>query len=296
MNLFEMSEISPSKSIERLLTEPGYSGYREIIRKLWIKFEPYAHNEFRKDFLSDDQKFKSLLWEMILANKLLDNGYDLQVNLSKDAPDLCVLFNGKKIWIECVYATQGDDLNPDRVPDIIFDDTTHQVETEKSILRCTQVLESKSKQYKNWINKRLCKPNDILIVAVNGHELQLHISNNGLPDIMGALYEKGEQVYVFSQDDFKKGQSIYLRRTNIVKHNKTLIPTNYFLSPNNQHIDGIIYSDDWLQSRSSCPRYCFVQNINKIEKLQDVSFSQGFQTFDFNEAEGRLSLQVNSSI
>lgn len=279
-------------NLQKLLTSEYGKDYQDIFESLWAKYEALSHPEFQNDFLSDPGKFEALIWEMLLATKFLDEGYNLRPVLKKEAPDLCLDINGRIVWVECTFTTKGAQNKPDTVPELNPNGCFQKAEIDKSLLRCTNALQEKSNQFAKWLEKGICQKEDVLIIALNGHILQLPpIAEDSFPTIMGVLYQMGPLTITFSNDpdDEELTEIQHSRRECLKKSNDAPIETNFFLNGKNEHIDGIIYSDDFIFSYSGLPRYCMVPNINKIKTAGQSLPQKGFVTYSYNQDSKRFS-------
>ncbi|MCK5658258.1 MAG: hypothetical protein KAH96_00065 [Alphaproteobacteria bacterium] len=256
--------------------------YLGSLERLWERYAHYAHSGFQRQFLSDNDKFYSLTWEMLLANKLLEYGYNLLLNESDDAPDLCVLYNDQRVWIECSLPERGDLNEPDSVPLPNYSEDFSEYDIDKSVLRCTNILNAKKAQYLKWIRKGVCRPEDAFIIAINGKDLKLHIHDDELPDVIRALYGIGDKIAFFSPETSSIRECRYSRRENIFKESKKPVHTTFFLNTENQNIDGILFSNDWIGHWSSPPNYCFVENIKSGNKISPL-WAKFCQTYEYTE-------------
>ena len=133
--------------VENAKPGSGASDYLEHMERYWRTYQPFASPKFQQHLLADDGKFYSLTWEMILGAILLGKGYQLERSIDDDRPDLCLILEGKRIWIECCLPTGGDPLKPDSVTETVADGEFRKVDPDKSVLRCTQALSRKKKQH-----------------------------------------------------------------------------------------------------------------------------------------------------
>ena len=263
-------------------TLKGNTGYIEHLENLWTNYAPYAPPDFQKQFLSDAGKHYSLIWEMFLANKLLENDYDLIPVQSSNAPDLCVEQDGKKIWIECCLPEKGDVALPDSVPETICDGEFHEVDHNKSVLRCVNVLTAKKQQHLRWLEKGICRPEEAFIIGLNGRNLQLSIRNHSLPQILRPLYAVGDEYATFDPKNPHYSENGYLRQDNVLKASEKEVSTSFFLEEDNAHIDGVLFSTDWIGLYSSSPNYCFVENIYATNRLSPI-LDKFCQIYDYSE-------------
>nr|WP_281721637.1 hypothetical protein [Nitrosomonas nitrosa] len=278
--------------IEKAKSVPGAAEYLEHMERLWRIYQPFASPDFQYQILADDDKFYSLTWELILGAKLLENGYRLEPSMNDKRPDLCVIWEGKTIWIECCLPTGGDPSKPNSVTETPCDGEMHKVYPDKSVLRCTQVLSEKKQQHLEWIEKGVCDQNESFLIAINGRNLQLEIFDNDLPQILRALYGIGDMYAVFDSKDPEYSESGYRFNPLIAKSETASVSTTFFLEKENSHISGVLFSTDWITRYSSCPQYCYVENINAANRTGTL-FTEFCQTYEYSE--NRITLPPNNT-
>ena len=292
MTLFDTHVVANfGKRVQRLVEDakslPGSSEYLEQMERYWRTYQPFASPDFQHQLLADDDKFYSLTWEMMLGATLLEKGYHLEHSTDDKRPDLCLILEGKRIWIECCLPTGGDPSKPNSVIETVFDGEFHDVDHDKSVLRCTQALSEKKQQHLQWIAKGVCNRNDPFLIALNGLNLKLGIFNTSLPRILRALYAIGDMYAVLDCKDPEYKQSGYHYRPTIAKSEKTSISTTFFLETENSHISGVLFSTDWIMRSSSSPQYCYVENINAANRTGTL-FTEFCQTYEYQENQIRL--------
>lgn len=279
----------PAQSlIENAKFVPEDSAYLEHMESLWRIYRPFASPDFQHQMLADNDKFYSLTWELILGAKLLEKGYHLERSINDARPDLCLIWEGKRVWIECCLPTGGDPSKPNSVTDPPYDGEFHKACPDKSVLRCTQVLSEKKQQHLRWIEKGVCNQDDPFLIAINGCNLKLKIYNSSLPQILRALYATGDMYAVIDPKDTEYRNSGYLFQPKIDKSETTSISTTFFLEKENSHISGVLFSTDWIMRHSSSPQYCYVENINATNRTGTV-FTEFCQTYEYSE--GQITLQ-----
>ena len=291
MTLFD-TRITPfgelcRKHVEDAKSLPEAAEYLEHMERFWRTYQPFASPKFQQHLLADDRKFYSLTWEMILGARLLENGYQLERSIDDNRPDLCLILKGKRIWIECCLPTGGDPLKPNSVTETISDGEFHDVDLDRSVLRCTGPLSDKKKQHKIWIAHRVCNQDEPFLIALNGLNLRLQIFNNSLPQILRALYATGDMYAVLDSNDPEYKESGYHFKPKIDKSEKTHISTTFFLEKNNDHISGVLFSTDWIMRHSSSPQYCYVENINAANRTGAL-FTDFSQTYEYHGNQIRL--------
>jgi hypothetical protein len=91
------------------------------LEKLWSRFEPYADKQFIKEF---GRHVEERFWEMYLGVRLLKGRKALRKkdklpNEKRDeGPDFCIQKGRRRIWVEVIAPSPGDESNLDKVPDL----------------------------------------------------------------------------------------------------------------------------------------------------------------------------------
>ncbi|TKB88400.1 MAG: hypothetical protein E8D41_15425 [Nitrospira sp.] len=292
MTLFDTHVVATfGKRFQELLENAkpgsGASDYLEHMERYWRTYHPFASPDFQHQLLADDDKFYSLTWELMLGATLLEKGYHLEPSINDKRPDLCLILEGKRIWIECSLPTGGDPLKPNSVTETISDGEFHDVHHDKSVLRCTQILSEKKRQHLRWIEKGVCGQDESFLIALNGLNLQLGIFNSSLPEIFRALYGTGDMYDVFDSKDPEYRESGYHFKPKIDKSETESISTIFFLEKDNGHVSGVLFSTDWIMRSSSAPQYCYVENINGVNRTGNL-FAEFCQTYEYSENQIRL--------
>ena len=140
------------------ISECDNQEYITWLEELYKQTRRYVSKEFAKHMKSAWSKknwpqTQQLAWEMYLAKTLLDNDFVLEEKSKNNggAPDLCIIYEDKKIHIECCMpglggeAPGGKDNHSDIVDMTVYD------------LRITSIIEAKNEQYKEWVEKKVCQ-------------------------------------------------------------------------------------------------------------------------------------------
>ncbi len=293
MTLFDTCIVSTfGKRLNKLIEDAKMaSKYLDHMERLWRIYRPFASPDFQRQILADDDKFYSLTWELILGAKLLENGYRLERSINDNRPDLCLVWEGKRIWIECCLPTGGAPSKPHSVTETVSDGESHKVAPDKSILRCTQALSEKKRQHLRWIDNGVCNQDEPFLIALNGRNLKLEIYNSSLPQILRALYGTGDQYHDFDSKDAEYTKSGFRFKPEIAKSEAATVSTTFFLEKANGHISGVLFSTDWIRWHSSSPQYCFVENINATTRTETL-FTEFCQTYEY--LDNRITLPDNT--
>ena len=97
----------------RLGGKPFLKKARERCEDLWSCYEPFADPHFLDEF---PRQFHQRWFEMWLTGYLLRQG--LRVECPYPGPDIGVELDGRRIWIEAVSPTAGEEGKPDSVPQL----------------------------------------------------------------------------------------------------------------------------------------------------------------------------------
>lgn len=211
---------------------------REFVKKLWQRYKLYAEPDFLKNAKKKDG-FHAKTWEMYLGCVFLENGLSLQKKLKIEGPDLHLLCNKQSIWIEAVAPSEGIDENA--VPGYNYGVVSEQP-TEKIILRLTNSISEKYKQYWKYIAKGFIKPGDIYVIAINGGRIPHSIMEQNIPYIVKAVLPFGNQVVTLDSKSHKIVDSQYEYKDTITKANGSSVSTNIFKNKDYNGISALLYS------------------------------------------------------
>lgn len=149
-------------------TEHAQAG-REHCLDLWRDFEPLADRHFRAEF---PLHLHERWFEMYVTVSLLRAGY--QVTAPKPGPDVLLMLNGRRIWIEATCATGGEPGRPDTVseppmprlgePPIVTDRPTNAM-----TLRIRAAVDTKQAKFAEYQRQGIVLAGDVTAIAVNVH-------------------------------------------------------------------------------------------------------------------------------
>lgn len=80
---------------------------RDTLEILWKKYCKFATKGFRKNLLTNAQKFNQYLWEMYLTIGLEKIASKINRNKRNNGPDIEIEYKYSNYYIECVAPTQG---------------------------------------------------------------------------------------------------------------------------------------------------------------------------------------------
>lgn len=212
---------------------------RQHVAELWEVFKPHADPHFVEEFRRNpDQRY----WEMRLGCSLLRKSFKLQPR--KKGPDFFFEDNDKKIWIEAITPTAGQQGSPDRIPDVVADGKAHAVPRDKIILRFRAGLDEKEKRFRAYTESGTVGKGDIKIIALSAGALSYGRSLSGVhPYILSAVYPIGHPYVTFERGTGKVvGEGNHFQPA-LAKANGAEVETLFFADPAHSDISAVIYSD-----------------------------------------------------
>ncbi|UHJ59471.1 hypothetical protein [Vibrio furnissii] len=257
-----------------------YPQARKKCHMLWDQFKPLADTKFITQFRNH---FAGGYWEMLLAHKLQEQGFDL--TSKDDGPDLCTAINGQTAYFEAICPTGGTGDN--EVLGLPASDYIQALIKEPAALRLTSAFVNKSRIFRNYMTQGIVAQNDILVIAINGECIpDIHIENPECPEIVKVTYAIGS--YEFrknSQTEVLTGS--YKRRDYIENPKGSRIPTNLFVDPANENISAVLYTHE---NAFSFGNYYLVHNPNATNPLP-MGCIKGVREFSLLLTDGGETLQ-----
>jgi hypothetical protein len=218
---------------------------RADLDAMWAIYEPYADPDFRDGFARDpDARF----WEMFLGVQLLDAGKELLPSAERrrrgGRPDICVLENGRRIWIEAIAPDVGE-AGPDQVvgpkPINAGGRALNLAPTRQAQLRITSALWTKSQVITTYLNDGVIDADDVRIVAIGGGRFGIYASEDPLPLVLSAVFPIGDfYVTLDRQSDEITRQGFHPSFE--IERRGGAIPRTAFIDERFSHISGLIWS------------------------------------------------------
>lgn len=241
------------------------------LEALWAKYEPYADKDFAAKFARQpDEHF----WEMYLTVSLLDAGKKVRprselTKTERDTgPDICILEEGRKVWIECVAPGTGTDGHPDSVPELAGRRTVHAAPRRQVELRITSSLLQKRGKFRGYREMKIVSPDDVAIIAFSGANFWMQSSTIGLPPALSAVYPVGDEYFVVAKDTFEIVKSGYHYTTKIPRKGGPDIARTAFLSDDYADISGLVWSRRTLGSFvGRKDDFVYVHNVSAAKPL-----------------------------
>jgi hypothetical protein len=229
------------------LRDDQHPGGRAIARALdamWTQFQPYADPSFEEEFARNPE---ARFWEMFVGCALLSAGKTLRpaINRHRDGgqPDICVIEDGRRIWIEAIAPDAGD--NPDdRVPDItpINEGGRIQRAPNRQVqLRITSALWTKSQKVARYIAEGVIDADEVCLIATGGCHFGIYAGGMGLPLAVSSVFPIGNYHVQIRRDTLEVAGEGYARCEEIPRE-EGAIPRTAFMDDRFSHISGMIWS------------------------------------------------------
>lgn len=238
------SDKLPTGKLKFIHDTPGKKRERDILEKLWARFEPYADANFRSAIATD---FQSHFWEMYLAVTLLDLGFHLRSRreLGEGGPDICISSGETNIWIEAVACgvSPTDNVGSENG----FDENGFESVDESVILRYTAVISEKFRKYGKYLDTGILSTSEPYLIAVNSARVPFSLPDNNPPDmipnIIRAVMPFGNYTIMHNPETNQIVEEGYSCRKEIAKSSGNNVPTNVFLSQEYTGVSAILFSN-----------------------------------------------------
>jgi hypothetical protein len=219
------------------------------LEKLWQRIEPYADKEFIREF---GRHVEERFWEMYLGVRLLDGRKALRKRkrLPKserdEGPDYCIQKGRRRIWIEVIAPSPGDEDNTDKVPDL-FASGAQENPRRQIELRIASALKTKADKFVRYREKGLIDENDSCIVAISASQFALEAAGGGLPHAVTTVYPFGEEVISIDPETSEFAElghkySGEIKRAEKEGEKPKVVPRTAFQNEYFAGIDGLIWS------------------------------------------------------
>ena len=217
---------------------------RAMLQEMWERYEPYADQDFRHGFARDvDGRF----WEMYLGCTLLEAGRALLPVAERrhegGQPDLCVLDDGRRIWIEAITPGEGEP-GPDQIVrpvPIIEGGGLVAAPIRQAQLRTSGAFWTKAQKIARYIEQGVIASEDIRIIAISAGRFGVYVSEQPLPLIMTTLFPIGD-AYVTIDRETGAVLSEGFRAAPFIHRDRQPIPRTAFLDERFADISGVIWS------------------------------------------------------
>ena len=281
--LFHSEPPGASSSYKNVRT--GQKGFlrkaKEHCEDLWSQYEPYADPHFLDEF---PRHFHQRWFEMYLTVSLIRSGFEIQC--PKPGPDILLNLDGRRVWIEAVCATPGEEGKVDSVPKPLMN-VWARVPMDQCVLRVAQSLKAKSKKFEDYLQHETVSPEDLLVVAINVRMLR---EDPYVGDIMKkALYGMGDPVFLISRDTRQVADAHREGIESIKKESGALVGVQPFFDGSMQHISSMwTFCADAAnlpqKLGTDCVQY---PNLSSTTRWPQGAIQLGEEWFLQQSAEGR---------
>lgn len=245
-DLFDVDGANLDPGFENLKAaeSPIEQQLRAMLQEMWSRYEPYADSDFRHGFARDvDGRF----WEMYLGCTLLEAGRTLLpvVERQRDGgqPDLCVLEDGRRIWIEAITPDEGAPGPDQIVRPVPINEGGGLVAApiRQAQLRTSSAFWTKAQKIGRYIEQGVIAPDDPRIIAISASRFGIYVAEQPLPLIMTTLFPIGDAYVTVDRetgDVLEEG----FHAAPLIQRERNPIPRTAFLDPRFAHISGVIWS------------------------------------------------------
>jgi hypothetical protein len=114
-------------------------------------------------------------------------------------PDICIRKSRRKIWIEAMAPSPGDEKNLNQVPDLfVAGDGARDMPQRQIELRNTGALRTKLKVFQKYRSDGIIDKNDSCIVAISVCQFALEAAGEGLSHTVKGVYPFGQEFIEFN--------------------------------------------------------------------------------------------------
>lgn len=213
---------------------------RSVIENMWQAYEPYSDPDYCSGFAQD---LEGRFWEMLLGYTLLEAGHLLlptsERNPDGGQPDLCVIDEGQRIWIEAIAPTRGD-AGPDQVPELQFDGGVQPAPMRQARLRLTSAFWTKYQKFNNYREQGIVSPEDKLVIAISGSRFALQIIDDP-PLPTTSLFPAGDEFITLNRETGEVVAQGFQHEPEIVREGNP-IARSAFMQPAYSMISGVLWS------------------------------------------------------
>lgn len=231
--------------------DPHYQNHKEFVKSLYEKASSYLDVDFCHK-ISDN--FHDHFWELYLTSCFLEMNFTLMPRLERgkgnidslkknkqnDAgPDICIISNNQKIWVECIVSKEGEDFY--RGKDIPKPNEAVNIPDDQLKLRLLNSFDKKYKTYKKYLQENFVQQDEPFIIAINAALLPSGNKEREIPRIVRSLLPFGHPLINIDLS-LKTLEYEYQYNESVKKTETTFVKTNSFLNIEYSQISGVIYS------------------------------------------------------
>ena len=225
---------------------PHYREARDFTESLWRRYRGYEDEHFLQEA---KDHFLERFWEMYLAVAFLERGFELS-RAGNAGPEFCFTSGNRKIWVEAVAPGPGE--GNDRVPELqMGPEVASKVPTEKILLRYTNAIVEKRKQYVAALERGTLDESDAYVLAINSRRISHAPFGNTLPFFVQALLPFGPPTILIDRKTGEFGERFYQLRESVTKAKGSAVSTASFLDPQFAFVSAVLHSSVDCANRPS---------------------------------------------
>ena len=264
-DLFDPSLPSPDTNYVALRDNERFSQLRAICEDMWRSFAQYSDPEFPRQFATH---LHPRFWELYLGHQLLNLGFKLVPKASSFGPDFHVLLGDRSVWIEAAAPDEGQ--GDDAVPALEEHSKFDPIPEDKIILRFTNAVYKKKQKFEEYVRNGTVRPEDALVIALNGRSISMLIFDGPLPLVIKSVYPIGGYKVTIDVKTRQVVQEGYETRFQIVKHSGAAVGTKAFMDDDFAPISGLLYSHAalWDMPAGSPHEFLYIHNSTARNPLE----------------------------
>lgn len=259
MTLFENK--NSDNPTYRMISDGNTANDIAIRRNLDDTFQSCSHlldNDFIKKFPHETD---SRIWELQVGARLASSAPRLQarqaisqlIDRADDAgPDFLIIDGKRRIWIEAVRATLGEQTANNPLPENFYQmmqpDSGGWIPIDSIVIRICESLDKKIKKFSEYKKKHICLDSDVLIIAIGfDWRIAKFGYGNPLPYVTQAVFPVGQFQITWDAEKREIASSGLAQRSNRPKSETFRFNTDIFNNKLNQiRPNGIISSPNNL--------------------------------------------------
>ncbi len=245
-DLFDVSGSNLDRAFVNLKAAqfPAEQRLRDLLNTMWNTYEQYADPDFRQGFARDvDGRF----WEMYLGCALLEAGHTLLPSAERrregGQPDLCILEDGRRIWIEAITPDEGAP-GPDQIVrpvPINKGGKAVYAPIRQAQLRTSGAFWTKAQKIARYIEQGVIAAEDHRIIAISASRFGIYLLEQPLPLIMTTLFPIGDEYVAIDRETFDVVETGF-QTNHFIPSERRPIPRWAFLDERFADVSGVIWS------------------------------------------------------
>ena len=210
---------------------------REHCEDLWTDYRELADKHFLFEFT---QHFHERWFEMYLTVSLIRTG--ISIECRKPGPDLLVMIDERRVWIEAVCAGKGQLEKPDSVPEIETG-IVHDVPIRQYVVRLRSSLKEKERKFRKYVNDGIVTPEDLAVVAINAGGIP-YLGADMDECIKRSVYGIGDMIVSLERGSGRRVGVGRANRISVFKSSGAPVGVQSFTDGSMAHISAILGSSE----------------------------------------------------